>query len=62
MEKLQIYLKESYEELVHNVTWPKWASLQGNAVAVIIASLILALLVFVMDVLAKTGLDLIYGI
>jgi preprotein translocase subunit SecE len=61
MEKLQIYLKESYDELVKNVTWPTWASLQGNAIAVIIAALILALLVFVMDVAAKTALDLIYG-
>jgi preprotein translocase subunit SecE len=62
MERLRLYIKESYNELVHNVSWPSWPNLQGNAIAVIIAIVILALIVFLMDVASKTSLDLIYGL
>jgi preprotein translocase subunit SecE len=43
------YVQESYDELVHKVTWPTWAELQNNAVVVSIASLVIALIVFMMD-------------
>lgn len=62
MEKIQLYLKESYQELVKNVSWPTWANLQGNAVAVVIAVLMLATIVFLMDMISKFTLDLVYGI
>lgn len=62
MEKLVLYVKESYNELIHKVTWPTWANLQGSTVLVVIASIILALIIFVMDFISKTSLDLIYGI
>ena len=62
MEKIQLYLRESYQELVKNVSWPTWANLQANAVAVVVAVLLLAAIVFLMDVVSKFALDLIYGI
>ncbi|WP_373550951.1 preprotein translocase subunit SecE [Haliscomenobacter sp.] len=62
MEKIQLYLRESYQELVKNVSWPTWANLQANAVAVVVAVLLLATIVFLMDVVSKFTLDLIYGI
>ncbi|NBU35127.1 MAG: preprotein translocase subunit SecE [Bacteroidetes bacterium] len=62
MESLKLYLKESYDELVNKVTWPSWVSLQENAILVVVASLLLALIVFVMDVFSSTLLDLIYGL
>jgi preprotein translocase subunit SecE len=62
MEKIQLYLRESYQELVKNVSWPTWANLQANAVAVVVAVLLLAAIVFLMDVVSKFSLDLIYGI
>ena len=43
------YIKESYDELVHKVSWPTWSELQNSAVVVSVASLIIALVVFVMD-------------
>jgi preprotein translocase subunit SecE len=43
------YVRESYDELVHKVTWPTWVELQNNTVVVSIASLIIALVVFFMD-------------
>ena len=62
MEKIQLYLRESYQELVKNVSWPTWTNLQANAVAVVVAVLLLAAIVFLMDVVSKFTLDLIYGI
>ena len=62
MDKIRLYIKESYNELVHKVTWPTWASLQSNTVLVIVASIIFALLILVMDIFSKTGTNFIYGI
>ena len=47
--KIRNYIKEAYDELVNKVTWPQWKELQGSAIVVSIASLIIGLLVFVMD-------------
>jgi len=52
MAKLKIieYAKESYDELLHKVSWPTWSELQGSAIVVSIASLIIALVVYLMDI------------
>ena len=50
MSKLGNYVKESYDELVHKVSWPTFKELQSSAVVVAVAALILALVVFLMDV------------
>jgi len=49
MAGMKSYIAESYDELVHKVSWPDWQELQSSSVLVFIASLIIALLVFVMD-------------
>lgn len=49
MSKLGNYVKESYDELVHKVSWPSFKELQSSAVVVAVAALILALIVFLMD-------------
>ena len=48
-KKIANYCKESYDELVHKVTWPNRSELSGSAVAVLTASLLIALVVFLMD-------------
>ena len=50
MSKVGNYVKESYDELVHKVSWPTFKELQSSAIVVAVAALILALVVFVMDV------------
>jgi len=61
MEKITLYIKESYHELINKVTWPSLASLQQSTVLVVVASLIIALLIFVMDLISKQFLEqLIY--
>ncbi len=47
--KVVNYIKESYDELMHKVSWPTWAELQGSAIVVSVASLIIAIIVFAMD-------------
>ncbi len=47
--KIVNYVKESYDELMHKVTWPTMAELQNSAMVVFVAALIIALVVFVMD-------------
>jgi len=47
--KIVTYVKESYDELMHKVSWPPWSELQGSAIVVSVASLIIALIVFAMD-------------
>jgi len=47
--KVVNYMHESYDELMHKVSWPTWQELQGSAIVVSLASLIIALVVFAMD-------------
>jgi preprotein translocase subunit SecE len=60
MAKVVDYFKESYDELMNKVSWPTWAELQNSAIVVSIASLIIALVVFLMDIMFKNGLELFY--
>ena len=62
MDKIRLYIKESYNELVHKVTWPSWPNLQSSTIVVIIASIILALIIFVMDIISKGIMDQIYDL
>ncbi|MDC1194131.1 MAG: preprotein translocase subunit SecE [Crocinitomicaceae bacterium] len=49
MSKIKEYINETVTEMVHNVTWPTWKELQSNTIIVVVASIIFALLIFVMD-------------
>ena len=61
MKKVIAYIKESYDELVHKVSWPTYSELSSNAVAVLYASLIIAVLVFLMDLCFQNFMEkLIY--
>ncbi len=60
MKKVVAYIKESYDELVHKVSWPTYSELTSNAVAVLYASLIIAVLVFLMDFCFQNFMELIY--
>ncbi len=56
------YVKESYEELTNKVSWPTWSELQSSAIVVSIASLIIALVVFLMDISFENILKQFYGL
>jgi preprotein translocase subunit SecE len=58
--KIVNYIKECYDELVHKVTWPSPQDLQSSVLVVSIASLIIALIVFLMDVIFNAGMGLLF--
>ena len=49
MKKVINYIKECYNELVYKVSWPTRTELSSSAVIVLFASLIIAALIFVID-------------
>lgn len=62
MEKVKEYILASYNELVNKVTWPTWAELQSSTVLVLVASLLIAFVVFGMDSVSNFVLQkLVYG-
>jgi len=58
--KLKIYFEEAFNELVHKVSWPTWKELQSSALIVMVASLIIALIVFVMDFSFENLMSFVY--
>jgi preprotein translocase subunit SecE len=62
MKKIVAYIKDSYNELVHKVSWPSKEELSGSTVIVLVASLIIALIVFGIDSLFEWILKILYGI
>jgi preprotein translocase subunit SecE len=61
MNKFTLYIKESYVELAKKVAWPSWSQLQSSAILVMVASLIFALVIFVMDLGFKNIMTAIYN-
>jgi preprotein translocase subunit SecE len=49
MSKIGTYIDETKDELFNKVTWPTWQELQGSAVLVMVASTIIGLIVWAMD-------------
>jgi len=60
--KLKIYFEEAYNELVHKVSWPTWKELQSSALIVMVASFIIALIVFVMDFSFENIMSFVYSL
>ena len=59
---IRAYVNESLEELRTKITWPTWANLQATTGVVLLASAILALIIFLMDASSNQLLKLIYGV
>ncbi len=56
------YVKASYDELIHKVTWPSWSELQNSTMVVGVATLLIALIVYLMDFSFQTIMEYIYSI
>ncbi len=62
MNRLIRYIKEAYNELMNKVTWPTWSELQSSAWVVMVAALIIAVVVYVMDAGSGSLMKLFYSI
>lgn len=60
MKKVIAYIKESYDELVHKVSWPTYSELANSAVVVLYASLLIAVVVFAMDFCFQHLMEFVY--
>jgi preprotein translocase subunit SecE len=60
MRKFVNYLKESYVELTKKTSWPNWEKLQSSAFLVMIATVILAAALWVIDYAFQHLMTLIY--
>jgi preprotein translocase subunit SecE len=62
LKKIRTGLQLTTEELVNKVTWPTWGELQSSAIVVLVASLIIALMVFGIDSIFKFLFEQFYKI
>ena len=60
MEKVKNYILESIDEIRNKVTWPKFAELQSSAILVLVASLIFAVIIGLIDLGFKNVLTWFY--
>ncbi|HAN77378.1 MAG TPA: preprotein translocase subunit SecE [Bacteroidales bacterium] len=60
--KLKTYFADVYNELMHKVSWPTWKELQSSAIIVMVASLIIAVVVAIMDAGFRNIMQAIYQI
>ena len=49
MSQIITFFRDSYDELVHKVTWPKYGELSNSSILVLVSSLIFALLIGLID-------------
>ncbi|MCI6295262.1 MAG: preprotein translocase subunit SecE [Bacteroidales bacterium] len=60
LKKVIAICKDSYDELSHKTTWPTRKELTHSAIVVLTASIIIALVVFLMDTVFESLMQLIY--
>ena len=61
MEKVKNYILESIDEIRNKVSWPKFNELQSSAILVLVASLIFALIIGVIDLGFNNALSWFYS-
>lgn len=62
MSKLKTFVASSVDEMRHKVSWPKWSDLQSSSVLVLVASLIFALLIGIIDLGFDNIMDWFYNL
>lgn len=61
MASFRGYIEEVADELLNKVSWPTWDELQSSSIVVLIATFIIAFIVFLMDASFKFVFsDIIY--
>ena len=60
MKKFVNYCKESFVELTKKTTWPTWEKLQSSSLLVIVTTVLLAALLWVIDLAFQSLMTGIY--
>ena len=62
MKRLREIFSAYADELLNKVHWPRYEELQSNTITVLVASLIIATAIALMDFAFSKGLSLVYGL
>ena len=62
MDKILLYLRESYNELMDKVSWPTRQNLVDSAKVVVVSAVLLSVVVFVMDFIVNQVLSFVYSL
>lgn len=62
MDKLRAWFQTYSDELLHKVQWPTVAELQSSTITVLVASLLIAVLIFAMDGVSSNVMSFLYGL
>ncbi len=60
MNKVSVYFRESYRELLEKVTWPTWMQLQQSTIIVLVATILITVVIGAMDFASNWLLKFIY--
>jgi len=60
MNKIALFFRDSYKELMEKVTWPTWSQLQQSTMIVLVATLVITALISLMDFAAGGAMKFIY--
>ena len=55
-------LQDSYNELVHKVSWPSKTDLANSTVIVMVASILMAIVIWAIDWVFDVVMNFIYGL
>jgi len=61
MASIKTYIAESVDELTNKVSWPTWPELQSSGIVVLVATFIIAILIYLMDLGFGQLMDVIYN-
>ncbi len=60
--KILTDLQDSYNELVHKVSWPSKADLANSTVIVMVASILMAIVIWAIDMVFDLVMNAIYAL
>ena len=55
-------IKESYNELVHKVSWPTKSELANSTIIVMVASIVASLVIWLIDLGINSLMHVVYGV
>jgi len=61
MQKVKKFVLDSVDEMKNKVTWPKYAELRSSSMLVLVASLIFALVIWVIDLSFESTMGWFYN-
>ena len=62
MNKISLYIRDSYRELLQKVTWPNWEQLQQSTMIVLAATIIITAIIGLMDFGINGILQFVYSL